>query len=1012
MFHSNSQSNLNNKSNSPLNERNKEIKYIKKNKITNYFNNNNILEFQNNNFRTPYKEKTENISYFKDINTERNTMPFQISEQKISIPEKYNINTHTYINKNNIPDLNLSLNTLNLTLDPSFNIEYNPQNELLNKNIPYKKAKINKNFNVKQLSFPEGNTIINNNQMVKYASNDINLNNINSFDNYSKSQSPAYRKKNVISYHNYKIINGINESKDLNLRKSTFSLFKEREDENFQINVKKIQKVFRGFLTRKKFFERIRISNDINIANCLLKDYLKKNIFETLKNCLKGKNQIENNNDKPIYKKKPSINKKNEVFSVKKKNNSSEGIILIDKNSDENNNLEKKLREYESQLNILKKENERLRNINNLRYDNVKESNIENQLKEQNRNLSIDIENNKNDNNKSLNLKVFKFDDNNLNNESIINSSFRNSSLINNTTKLKIVLLKQFFWKKEAIYQKLLFIYMERWFSMIEKEKIKKELIEKREKILLKYITNKDNYLFLITKEKFRQLLFNGIMKENLYLRKEQKKEILEKIVKEEKENIKKSKLLKYLVLNKHSLVNNILQQYFKKFYFNGLYNQIKREKNIDIRKSMTIDPGFIKKNKKKKNNLDEDSFFVDESIEEVIKSNNNINKTLTKEQIEINEKKLEKLKKIFLKKNQKNKEFFHKCFIKFYYRGIYKQLIVSRRSMSSSLVSNETIVNSTSYYTVDNSNNINNTNNTNNINNTNNTNKDIHLSKLIEPKIYTSIYLDKVNNNENKEKEIEKIEKEEKKEEIKVEVNEEEIEKKQYTNRLEKARNLRKFLVNKEKEKKDKIRIYFYKFYKAGIIRLMRLEGRKRKASRQSSLNEDSKLFYSINNKNNDNLNENNNSNSTPLITENLLKSIELKKQELKLAKLDNLFYKKNRKIKVILKNIIHTWNLKSGILKLKRANSGLKKKKSNSKNKILPSNESSKNLSFKKKNSSKVKNKKGNVKLIPKSKSQVALIQKNNEDNSVNQFIEIIEKVKYNYYKRIFFDYLENDK
>ena len=60
-------------------------------------------------------------------------------------------------------------------------------------------------------------------------------------------------------------------------------------------------------------------------------------------------------------------------FFLLKKNNSSEGIILIDKNSDENNNLEKKLKEYESQLNILKKENERLRNINNLRYDNVKE---------------------------------------------------------------------------------------------------------------------------------------------------------------------------------------------------------------------------------------------------------------------------------------------------------------------------------------------------------------------------------------------------------------------------------------------------------------------------------------------------------------------------------------------------------------------------------------------------------------------------------------------------------------
>ena len=86
-----------------------------------------------------------------------------------------------------------------------------------------------------------------------------------------------------------------------------------------------------------------------------------------------------------------------------------------------------------------------------------------------------------------MNLKVFKFDDNNLNNESIINSSFRNSSLINNTTKLKIVLLKQFFWKKEAINQKLLFIYIERWFSIIEKEKIKKELIEKKNIIKICY---------------------------------------------------------------------------------------------------------------------------------------------------------------------------------------------------------------------------------------------------------------------------------------------------------------------------------------------------------------------------------------------------------------------------------------------------------------------------------------------------------------------------------------------
>ena len=64
----------------------------------------------------------------------------------------------------------------------------------------------------------------------------------------------------------------------------------------------------------------------------------------------------------------------------------------------------------------------------------------------------------------------------------------------------------------------------------------------------------------------------------------------------------------------------------------------------------------------------------------------------------------------------------------------------------------------------------------------------------------------------------------------------EKEIEDNNYKQRLEKARNLRKFLVNKEKEKKEKFRNYFYRFYKAGIVRLMILEGRKKKRKKKIS--------------------------------------------------------------------------------------------------------------------------------------------------------------------------------
>ena len=125
-------------------------------------------------------------------------------------------------------------------------------------------------------------------------------------------------------------------------------------------------------------------------------------------------------------------------------------------------------------------------------------------------------------------------------------------------------------------------------------------------------------------------------------------------------------------------------------------------------------------------------------------------------------------------------------------------------------------------------------------------------------------------------------------------------------------------------------------------------------------------------------------------------------------MTKLEDLLYKKNRKINLILKNVIENWNLKAHLFKLRRTSSGLKRKKSASKGKKLTKNQSSKNI-IPSKNDTKIKSKTHRVNLIPKCKSQTSLIQKDTEDNKIENFLSKINEVILNYYKRIFYQYLE---
>ena len=912
---------------------------------------NNCSDIKTYNIETPYKNSNDRNYNYSDRKT------YQITEKKIKVPPSYNRNTYTYKRESNRPDLNLNLGELNLNIDqpPNFN-------QFENKTItkPYRRVKIKPNINNNNQfsSLIDGNiSVLENYNSVGY--NDINLNlnyenfnhQNNSFDYYSpKSQSPAYRKKNAISYNNYKIIESINNLNVDNSKKNNFSLFREREPEIYGIYAKKIQSLFRGFISRKRFMKGIKISNAINLANNVITNHSNKNVFEMLLKLKNDINQNKNkNNNKPVYRKKSNISKKNnESFLKKRKNSNSGRIILVEENPEIN--YQEQLRKYELEISILKEENNKLRN-----------------------HQSKDLNNSDIYNNSSNNIKVIRIENSLLNNsnDDILNSSFGNENP-NEIKKLKNIYLKQLFWKKETMNQKILFKNFERWNLIIQKEK---QIINKKEKILSKFIRSKDNYIFLFMKEQFKKFLFNGIMIENILLRKEQKKEFMEKVENEEKdEDIKKRKFLRFLISSKIRATNNILNQQFRKFYFNGLYNQMKNEKDIDIRKSMNIDKNML--HRVIKNNSNNNPFLSNEN-------NDNEEKDIQENSNKEDNQKI--FKKIIFQKNRKDKEFLHKCFIKFYYRGIYRELVckknVSSSSNSTSVISNSNITNSTTF------------------------NSNILNSNIINSNI-------EINNENNKEtikeeKKIEEIEKIEKKDEIIIEMKEKEIEDNNYKQRLEKARNLRKFLVNKEKEKKEKFRNYFYRFYKAGIVRLMILEGRKKKEKRRLAQSVPTILNPLYNTL------QENNQNITPSITQSLLNSIEIKSQELKLLKLENIFYKTNRKRKALLKSTIKNWNIKSKLLKIKRAPSGIKKKKSKSKKKNIPSKspEDSKIINPSKKMSNKIKSKQIKTNnLIPKSRSQVNIMKRENENYDIEKFIKIINDVLLIHYKSIFYKYLKD--
>ena len=321
-------------------------------------------------------------------------------------------------------------------------------------------------------------------------------------------------------------------------------------------------------------------------------------------------------------------------------------------------------------------------------------------------------------------------------------------------------------------------------------------------------------------------------------------------------------------------------------------------------------------------------------------------------------------LKDLFYNKIKERKEYLHKCFIKLYYKGLYLEMKYKGRNRNISLISsnsnkednktnndnslNKSNVNENSLLNKTNIDNslLNKTNDNSILNRTNydflnnNENKLLNSNNNIlnsneKPKI--NLKGNKINNEIEKEKikENEKVKENENIKEITIEVNSPEINEQNKINvRREKAKNLRKFLRNREKEKKDKLRTYFYKFFQAGIIYAMKKEGRRRRTLKLQSIKETSKLtlnkiktiditskinetqesILKFEDSDDENLKKKNNNNNI---------------NEKRCEKLEHLIYKKNRFNVISMKNNFQKWNLVSKLLKMRNTQLMKKPKK-----------------------------------------------------------------------------------
>ena len=261
----------------------------------------------------------------------------------------------------------------------------------------------------------------------------------------------------------------------------------------------------------------------------------------------------------------------------------------------------------------------------------------------------------------------------------------------------------------------------------------------------------------------------------------------------------KRTKILKNVLKNRSFKEQKELNKYFIKFYYNSKF-AVKIE---NLNKTSSDNATSSTSNTTENNSNTNNDNFIDVLSNEIKKEEQK--KELTPEEIEKEKRKRNKeLRDLFYNKVRERQKWLHDHFVKFYYKGLLWAMKTGNiKNNTSSPSSNDTSSNTAE----------NNTSSVNNENSTQNTTTTATAqSDEISLDNKTSSEIDTININ----KEIEKKEEEKKEEQKKDENNDQ---KAKVRNLRDRSKGLRRLLSERNKEKTNMLRKYFFKFLSNGIL-------------------------------------------------------------------------------------------------------------------------------------------------------------------------------------------------
>ena len=367
----------------------------------------------------------------------------------------------------------------------------------------------------------------------------------------------------------------------------------------------------------------------------------------------------------------------------------------------------------------------------------------------------------------------------------------------------------------------------------------------------------------------------------------------------------KRTKILKNVLKNRSFKEQKELNKYFIKFYYNSKFAVKIENLNKTSSDNATSSTSNTTENNTNNNN------FIDVLSNEIKKEEQK--KELTPEEIEKEKRKRNKeLRDLFYNKVRERQKWLHDHFVKFYYKGLLWAMKTGNiKNNTSSPSSNDTSSNTA----------VNNTSSVNNENATQNTTTATAQSDEISLDNKTSSEIDTININ----KEIEKKEEEKKEEQKKDENNDQ---KAKVRNLRDRSKGLRRLLSERNKEKTNMLRKYFFKFLSNGIL----LSLKKTTLRSTKSLIQVDVEGENPENKSEDKKVEEEESNW--IIEEKKRRKQEEEQRERELKekinkKLVVIFNKKDQILCSRLRSCLQKWNLRAKIMGISDLTGGMRKSK-----------------------------------------------------------------------------------